>query len=175
MGRAVTGHSRMLMWVSNCGAFCQNLRKYGLTSKSLKEISCVSHYIYYKIPCVEEQHKMKKSVMLVIASTSLLLSACGAKQPLEPGELEANQAGYLEFTKSQCTSVLGGSGVGELTRASAKLQKKAAAMGVVRDYSSPDPGLATAWSFSVGMQGRLESCNDFVTKSYNIMSATNTL
>jgi len=112
----------------------------------------------------------------MLSASLVSLAACGGQQePLTPGELAAKQASYLEFTKSQCTSVLGGSGVGELTRASIKLQKRAADLGVKRDYSSPDARLATAWSISVGMQGRLQSCNDFVTRSYQIMSDTGTL
>jgi len=112
----------------------------------------------------------------VVTSAILTLAACGGnREPLTPGEQAARQAAYLEFTKSQCANVLGGAGVGEITRASAKLQKRAKDLGVVRDYSSPDTGIATGWSISVGMQGRMETCNDFVTKSYQIMSNTDTL
>ena len=115
-----------------------------------------------------------KSTMAV--AVALTLTACGGnREPLTPGEQAARQASYLEFTKSQCANVLGGSGVGEVTRASAKLQKRAKDLGVVRNYSNPDTAIGTAWSISVGLQGRMGTCNDFVTKSYQIMSKTGTL
>lgn len=106
----------------------------------------------------------------------ILLSGCMANQePLTPGEQAARQASFLEFTKRQCASFLGGSGMGDLTRASLALQKKATSLGAVRDYTTPDAGIATAWSISVGMQGRANSCNQFVSDSYNILAATNNL
>ena len=114
--------------------------------------------------------------LAIIAVTTLALSACVSNQePLSPGDEAARQASYLEFTKRQCSSVLGGTGVGEVTRASVALQRKAASFGVTRDYSEPDAGIATAWSFSVAMLGRLDACNQFVTDAYNIMAETDTL
>lgn len=119
---------------------------------------------------------MKIRTLALAATAILTLAACVSNQePLPPGEQAARQASFLEFTKSQCASALGGSGVGDLTRASIALQRQAAALGVTRDYSTPDTGIATAWSISVGMQGRPASCNQFVTDAYNIMAATNTL
>ena len=114
---------------------------------------------------------------IVVSLCALLtLTACGGqRETLTPGDLAAKQASYLEFTKSQCAGVLGGDGVKDLTVASVKLQKRAKDLGVVRDYSSPDVGIATGWSISVGMQGRVQTCNDFVTQSYQIMSNTNTI
>ena len=119
---------------------------------------------------------MKINTLAVAGTIIFSLAACNANQePLSPGERTARQASFLEFTKSQCASVLGGGGVGDLTKASIALQRQAAALGVTRDYSQPDVGIATAWSFSVGMQGRPASCNQYVTDAYNLMAATNTL
>jgi hypothetical protein len=119
---------------------------------------------------------MRSKTLALAATVSIGLAGCVSNQePLPPGEQAARQAAFLEFTKSQCASTLGGSGVGDLTRASIALQRQAAALGVTRDYSAPDTGIATAWSISVGMQGRPASCNQFVTDAYNIMAATNTL
>ena len=119
--------------------------------------------------------------MKMISSAALLscvitLTACGAQQePDTPGEKAARQAAFLEFTKLECAVVLGGSGVKDLTVASAKLQKRASDLGVVRDYSIIDTKIATAWAFSVGMQGRMHTCNQFISDSYQIMSSTDTL
>lgn len=110
------------------------------------------------------------------AITAVGLSGCVSNQePLSPGDEAARQASYLEFTKRQCSSVLGGSGVRDVTRASVALQRKAASFGVTRDYSQPDPGIATGWSFSVAMLGRMDACNQFVTDAYNLMAETDTL
>ncbi len=111
--------------------------------------------------------KLKASLAL---GSVVFLSACASnQQPLTPGEQAARQASVLEFTVRQCASVLGGSGVAELTRASIALQSKAASLGVRRDFSSPDPTIALAWSVSVGMQGRAATCNQFVSDSYKII------
>lgn len=119
---------------------------------------------------------MSVRILVVTATVALGLAACApAPEPLSPGEQAARQASFLEFTKTQCASTLGGSGIADLTRASVALQKQAAALGVTRNYSVPDTGIATAWSFSVGMQGRTASCNQFVTDAYNMMAATSTL
>lgn len=118
---------------------------------------------------------MKLNASLAVCSVVLLTACVSNQEPIPPGELAARQASYLEFTKSQCASALGGSGVGELTRASIALQRQAASLGVTRNYAAPDTGIATAWSISVGMQGRAASCNQFITDSYNIMASTQTL
>lgn len=117
----------------------------------------------------------KLRTLLGLLATSFVLSSCGEPQPKLPGQEESDIASYLDFTKTQCASVLGGDGVRDLTVASSKLKKKAKALGFEKDYTSPDVGVATAWSISVGMQGRRDACNQFVTGSYNRMAATDTL
>jgi hypothetical protein len=117
----------------------------------------------------------KIHTLLGLLATSFVLSSCGEQQPKLPGQEEADIASYLDLTKTQCASILGGDGVRDLTVASSKLKKKAKGLGFEKDYSSPDFAVATAWSISVGMQNRRDACNQFVTGSYNRMAATGTL
>lgn len=117
----------------------------------------------------------KVQTVICIFALTFLVSSCGKPQPKLPGQEEANIASYLDFTKTQCANVLGGDGVRDLTVASAKLKKKASQLGYEKDYSSPDVGVATAWSISAGMQSRGDACNQFVTGSYNRMAAMGVL
>jgi hypothetical protein len=108
---------------------------------------------------------------LLIVPLCFFLVSCAEPVPETPGNAAAGQAAFIDFTKRQCTAMIGGAGVGELTRASSKLKQRARDLGADPDaYQKAENKMGVGWSFSVGLTGRIDTCNELVTKSYNIVS-----
>jgi hypothetical protein len=83
----------------------------------------------------------------------------------------ARSAEYFNFVNRQCASNLGGGGVADLARASAAARREAVKLGAnASDFSTANTQIATVWSFSVGMMGRLDTCNAWITDAYNSMA-----
>jgi len=114
---------------------------------------------------------MNKNILVTVLVGSLFgMAACSQKpQPIQ-NQLAA-QAAYIDRTVSECKAYLGGiDGIGKLKSASNKLKANARNRGASdADFKKGFNKAALAWSISVGMTNKMDTCSDFVDGSYDIM------
>ena len=115
---------------------------------------------------------MKNYILIPFVASLFALAACSQK-PLTSQQRLAAQAAQIDRTLSECKAYLGGiDGIGKLKEASNKLKADARNRGASDDdFKGAFNRAAIAWSVSVGMSNKMDTCSNFVDDSYDIMMA----